>query len=132
MSNFVRFVATRLDSARSQKNRSFMSRDSSPLASERPKFMSQLLSLVSRILIVGELVPIKPVIFDISETEAVFKVLQHGNSIEKMVLWQRQEVRSMFVLLRSPVFLFLKCLRSVRQPHRSTVINVPVPMQHIS
>jgi acyl transferase domain-containing protein/NADPH:quinone reductase-like Zn-dependent oxidoreductase len=76
----------RLDTTKSQKNRSFMSMDLIALATERPRTMNALVNKVAKQLEDGKLAPISSTIFPISNIETAFKTFQSGNTNGKLVI----------------------------------------------
>jgi NADPH:quinone reductase-like Zn-dependent oxidoreductase/malonyl CoA-acyl carrier protein transacylase len=94
LSSFGRFVVAgkqdsnaRLETARFEKNRSFMSVDLDSMAVERPKIMRRLVSNISELLTQSQIRPVGPIkVFPISDVETAFRTLQTGNIDGKLVV----------------------------------------------
>jgi NADPH:quinone reductase-like Zn-dependent oxidoreductase len=94
LGNFGRFVDigkqganARLETARFESNRSYMSLDMISIAVERPKVMKRLLTAISELLKHPKIRPVCPItVLPMSNVEAAFKVLQGGNTDGKLIL----------------------------------------------
>lgn len=94
LGNFGRFIEigkpganAKLETARFESNRSYISVDLISIAVERPKIMVRLLTAISELLKDHKIRPVCPItVFSMSNAEAAFKVLQGGNTDGKLIL----------------------------------------------
>ncbi|CAG8983017.1 hypothetical protein HYALB_00010143 [Hymenoscyphus albidus] len=94
LSSFGRLVeagqgdfSSRLESSRSEKNKSFLSVDLGSMATERPKILGRLVSDVSKILESHEItLACSTTVFPISDIETAFRAMQSGNLAGKLIV----------------------------------------------